>query len=207
VQNIESDTGFSLIDSVGKDSIIHQGVEILVENPQMDGRGVFIGSQCIIYPRNRLVLGDMAANPNANMTIGNHVLVNAGGYLSGEGGLTIGDYVLIGPNTCILSAGHRYEDPTMPIQRQGLTYGRIAIGRDVWIGGGAVVLQGVVIGEGAVVGAGTVVCGDVPPRAVVLGNPGRVIKYRGQGPNRPVLRMISELLKRLRRHMPVPRDM
>lgn len=207
MRHVVSDTVFSLIDSIGKGSIIHQGVEILVENPQGDGRGIFIGSQCIIYPRNRLILGDMAANQNANITIGDHVLINVGGYLSGEGGLTIGDYALIGPNTCILSAGHRYDDPTIPIQKQGLTYGRITIGRDAWIGGGSVILQGVVIGEGAVVGAGTVVCGDVPPRAVVVGNPGRIIKYRGQSPNRSVFRMISGLLKCLRRPMPAPRDM
>lgn len=179
-----ANSAVDLIDAIGEGSVIHPGVEVLVENQQNDGRGIFIGSECIIYPRNRLVLGDMVANPAATLSIGDHVLINAGGYLSGEGGLDIGDYVLIGPSTCIMSAGHRYEDPARPIQRQGLTYGRITIERDVWLGGGSVVLQGVSIGEGAVVGAGTVVCEDVPPWAVVVGNPGRVIKYRGDNSRR-----------------------
>lgn len=197
-------TTLSLLRALGEGSIIHRGVEMVVENPQGDGRGIFIGSRCIIYPRNRLVLGDMGANPKANMTIGDHVLINAGGYLSGEGSLTIGDYVLIGPNVCILSAGHKYEDTTRPIQAQGLTYGAITIERDVWIGGGSVVLQGVFLGEGAVIGAGSLVCEDVPRRAVVVGNPARIIKYRGQSPNRPRLRMISGFLKVLsRRSRPV----
>lgn len=174
-----SEYDHSKIDAVGENTLIHPNVEVVLENKK-PGRGIVIGSHCIIYPRNRLVLGDMGANPAADIRIGHHVLINAGGYLSGEGGLVIGDYALIGPNVCLLSAGHRYSDPEKPIQRQGLTYAPIIISQDAWIGGGAVVLEGVTIGEGAVVGAGAVVTRDVQPRAVVVGNPARVVKYRGQ---------------------------
>ncbi len=52
------------------------------------------------------------------------------------------------------------------------------IGSDVWIGHSAIVLTGVSIGNGAVVGAGAVVTKDVPPYAIVAGNPARIIKYR-----------------------------
>ena len=52
------------------------------------------------------------------------------------------------------------------------------IGHDVWIGHGAMILSGVTIGDGAVIGAGTVVTRDVPPYAIVVGNPGRVIRHR-----------------------------
>ena len=54
----------------------------------------------------------------------------------------------------------------------------IRIARNVWIGFGACVLPGVRIGEGAVVGARSVVTGDVPPGAVVAGNPARVVRYQ-----------------------------
>lgn len=55
----------------------------------------------------------------------------------------------------------------------------LAIGHDVWIGYGVVILSGVsTIGNGAVIGAGTIVTHDVPPYGVVVGNPGRVVKYR-----------------------------
>lgn len=52
------------------------------------------------------------------------------------------------------------------------------IGHDVWIGAGASILRGVTIGNGAVIGASSVVTKDVPPYAVVVGNPGRVIRMR-----------------------------
>lgn len=55
---------------------------------------------------------------------------------------------------------------------------RVTLGHDVWLGHGAIVLPGVTIGTGAAIGAGTVVTKDVPPFAVVVGNPGRVLRFR-----------------------------
>ena len=52
------------------------------------------------------------------------------------------------------------------------------IGNDVWIGANAVIMKGVKIGDGAIVGASAVVTKDVPPYAIVVGNPGKIIKYR-----------------------------
>jgi Acetyltransferase (isoleucine patch superfamily) len=55
---------------------------------------------------------------------------------------------------------------------------RVRIGNDVWIGASAIVLKGVSIGDGAVIGAGSVVTKDVPPYAIVGGNPARIIRMR-----------------------------
>ncbi len=57
------------------------------------------------------------------------------------------------------------------------------LGNDVWIGANAVVLKGRHIGDGAIVGAGAVVTKDVPPYAIVVGNPARVVKYRFDAAN------------------------
>ncbi|MDQ0205143.1 CatB-related O-acetyltransferase [Pectinatus haikarae] len=55
---------------------------------------------------------------------------------------------------------------------------QIIIGSDVWIGCDVMILGGVHIGNGAVIGAGSVVAGDIPPYAIAVGNPAKVIKYR-----------------------------
>ncbi len=160
-------------DEVGEHTRIDATVEVFRQGSTAD-RGVFVGSHCILYPRNRFVLGDLSVNTGADVRIENHVLINAGGYFSGEGGLLIGEYTLIGPGVSILSAGHNFDDLSTPIQQQKLTYDRIVIGRDVWIGAGAIVLQGVTIGDGAVVASGALVTRDVPAGAVVAGHPARV---------------------------------
>lgn len=53
-----------------------------------------------------------------------------------------------------------------------------SIGNDVWIGTNVIILDGVKVGDGAVIGAGTIVTKDVPPYSIVVGVPGRIIKYR-----------------------------
>jgi maltose O-acetyltransferase len=60
-------------------------------------------------------------------------------------------------------------------RREGLEFGRpVRIGRNAWIGGGAIILPGVTIGDDAVVGAGSVVTRDVPAGTTVFGNPARL---------------------------------
>jgi acetyltransferase-like isoleucine patch superfamily enzyme len=55
---------------------------------------------------------------------------------------------------------------------------RVTLGHDVWLGHGVIVLPGVSIGTGAAIGAGAVVTKDIPPFAVAVGNPARVIRFR-----------------------------
>lgn len=64
------------------------------------------------------------------------------------------------------------------INEDSSTRGHIKIGHDVWIGQKAIILSGVVIGNGAVIGAGAVVKSDVPPYAIVAGNPAKLIRFR-----------------------------
>jgi galactoside O-acetyltransferase len=89
----------------------------------------------------------------------------------------VGDYTQFGPNVTLATAAH----PLDPEQRQqGYQYNKpIHIGKNCWLGAGAVVLPGVTIGDNAVIGAGSVVTKDIPANVVAVGNPCRVIRKLG----------------------------
>jgi acetyltransferase-like isoleucine patch superfamily enzyme len=56
--------------------------------------------------------------------------------------------------------------------------GNINVGNDVWIGAKSTIMSGVTIGDGAIIGSTATVAKDVPPYAIVVGNPGKIVKYR-----------------------------
>lgn len=83
----------------------------------------------------------------------------------------IGEATQIGPAVQIYAADHPRDQAQ---RRSGLEFGRpVRIGRNVWIGGGAIILPGIVVGDDALIGAGSVVTRDVPAGATVRGNPAR----------------------------------
>ena len=67
----------------------------------------------------------------------------------------------------------------------------VRIGADVWIGHGAIVMPGVTIGDGAAIGSGAVVTRDVPPYAIVVGVPARVLRYRCDAQTAEAMRRIA----------------
>lgn len=110
----------------------------------------------------------------------------------GEGACAIvGKYCSIADGVIFMTGGEHRVDwvTTYPfsalwpnvaghIQGHPKTKGNIVIGNDVWIGMNALILSGVTIGDGAVIGAGALVAKDVPPYAIVGGNPAKLIRYR-----------------------------
>ena len=108
-----------------------------------------------------------------NLRVGRNVFINHNCTISDIGGVDIGDETLIAPNVSLLSSGH----PLEPLdRRRRVTAAPIVIGRNVWIGAGATVLQGVTVGDDSVIAAGAVVAHDVPPSTLVGGVPARVIR-------------------------------
>jgi maltose O-acetyltransferase len=107
-----------------------------------------------------------------NIRLGRNAFLNFSCIILDVCAVEIGDLTQIGPGVQILTADH----PRDPAQRAGgLEFGKaIVIGRNVWIGGGALILPGVTIGDDAVIGAGSVVTRDVPEGATAMGNPARV---------------------------------
>ena len=119
-----------------------------------------------------MVFPPFQINYGRNTKIGKNVFVNFDCTFLDLGGITIDDYVMLGPKVSLLSEGH----PVAANNRQTLTAGSIHIKKNAWIGANATILQGVTIGENAVVAAGAVVSTDVPANTVVGGIPAKHIK-------------------------------
>ena len=105
---------------------------------------------------------------------GNHIYANFNLTLVDDTHIYVGDHTMIGPNVLIATGGH----PVLPeLREQGYQYNMpVHIGRNCWIGAGAIILPGVTIGDNTVVGAGSVVTKDLPANVVAVGNPCRVLR-------------------------------
>ena len=86
----------------------------------------------------------------------------------------VGDYTMFGPNVTIATAGH----PILPeLREKAYQYNvPVNIGKNCWIGAGAIILPGITIGDNVVVGAGSVVTKDLPSNVVAVGNPCRILR-------------------------------
>ncbi len=114
------------------------------------------------------------------ITIGNFTGINMNCWISGGGGIKIGNNVLIGPNVIIHSANHNFSKTDVLIKDQGHSFKEVIIEDDVWIGAGAIILPGVKIKRGSVIGAGSIVTKDIPEYSIAVGNPAKVKKQRDE---------------------------
>lgn len=128
--------------------------------------------------RRTTILAGCHLNYAERIEIGADTSIGLECIIDGAGGVIIGDWVRMGPRVTLITANHRFEKRSMRIKEQGLAHAAVEIGDDVWFGANVTVLPGVKIGTGAVVAAGAVVTRDIPEYAVVVGVPGRVVKYR-----------------------------
>lgn len=115
-----------------------------------------------------------------NIHLGNNVEINMNCVFLDCNRITIGDFTGIGPGVHIYAVFH----PTQPEERlaKNSTFWRsltapVTIGRNVWIGGGSIILPGVTIGDGTTVGAGSVVTKSLPANVLAVGNPCKIIKH------------------------------
>lgn len=116
-------------------------------------------------------------SPN-NIIIGNNVQINTRCWISGGGGLEIGNNVLIGPHTVIHSANHNYKNKSVLISQQGHSLGKVTIEDDVWIAANCTIVPGVTIAKGCVIGAGAVVTKNTEPYGIYVGVPAKKIGER-----------------------------
>lgn len=112
------------------------------------------------------------ADYGQNIKVGKNVFINSGCCFQDQGGIEIGDNVLIGQQVVIATINHDFN----PSKRANMFLAPVKIGNSVWIGAHATILSGVTIGDNAIIAAGAVVTKDVPKNVVVAGVPAKIIK-------------------------------
>jgi acetyltransferase-like isoleucine patch superfamily enzyme len=130
----------------------------------------------------------LISSGNQIVTKGRESYHNGNFLVKGKGGiLEIGSFCAIGVDVKVILANHYYDYPAIEFDFYKKYFGEYPytiekrkniIENDVWIGDNVVILPEVRIGTGAIIGAGAIVTKDVPPYAIVGGNPARIIKYR-----------------------------
>ena len=131
-----------------------------------------IGENCYIEP-------PLYANWGGHhVHFGKNVYANFNLTLVDDTHIYVGDYTMIGPNVTIATAGH----PILPALREkGYQYNvPVRVGKNCWIGAGAILLPGITVGNNVVIGAGSVVTHDLPDNVVAVGNPCRILREVGE---------------------------
>ncbi|WP_293161360.1 acyltransferase [Okeania sp. SIO2C9] len=114
------------------------------------------------------------------VNIGENVLIAVGcSIASGNIGIEIDNYSMLGPNTSVIGGNYRYDKLDVPIQKQGsISKQGVKIGENVWIGANCCILDGADIGSGTIITPNSVVSSKIPENSIVMGNPAKVIFKR-----------------------------
>ena len=139
-------------------------------------QGISIGDETFVMHGTELHVYNFRDLPDAGIWIGSNCFIGESCLVRGQGGVRIGDSVLLAPRVQVLAVDHLFGDVTQPVIQQGITARGIVVEDGAWIGAGAILLDGVRVGSGAVIGAGAVVTQDVPAHSVAVGAPARVMR-------------------------------
>tara|TARA_R110001583_G_scaffold170296_3_gene323727 strand:- start:50 stop:736 length:687 start_codon:yes stop_codon:yes gene_type:complete len=158
--------------SSGRNLILEDNVSInaLSENGIRFGDNVTISRNCT------LLCTGVISHKGVGISIGNNTGINAYCFFGGQGGIDIGNNVIIGPQVKIFSENHNFSDKNNIIKNQGVTRQGVKIESDCWIGSGATILDGVILKSRTVVAAGSVVTKSFEENSLIGGVPAKLIK-------------------------------
>jgi acetyltransferase-like isoleucine patch superfamily enzyme len=176
-----------IVSKMGSDVNIEPDVRLVCAQTIVLGHGVSIGRHTLLNGWNRgsqlILRDDVKLDQGVHIqAIGGTIDIGARTYIgpyvcmAGPGDIQIGKDCLIASGSGIYANNHIFDDPTRPINQQGIVWKGIVIEDDCWLGSGVRVLDGVTIGHGSVIGAGAVVTKNIPPYSVAVGMPAKVIK-------------------------------
>lgn len=153
------------------------------------GGGIYIGLDVKFVNRGTITLGDSviirpstrvyAGNPQSLVSFGNGTEIGEHSTISSNNRIVFGKYVLTDPHIFVADHNHAYDNPFIPISKQGVKCNptdEVIIGEGTWLGTNVVVVGNVCIGKHCVIGANSVVTKDIPEYSVAAGIPAKVIK-------------------------------
>lgn len=172
----------------GKGSSIIHGSKFQYESPLTIGDGVKIdclglngikfGHNVNIPDGSVIRCSGVISQLGVGLKVGNNTGLGHNTFINAQGGIEIGDDVIVGPNTSFLAENHLFSKSDILIRKQGVSRQGIVIGSNTWIGANVTILDGVTIGEGVIVGAGSLVSKSIPSGAIAVGVPCKVIRQR-----------------------------
>jgi len=111
----------------------------------------------------------MSVTREAEIEIGNNVFINRNVIVACRKHVVIGEDTVIGPNVCIYDHDHRFDVNGRVKESAQDPYkeSEVIIGKNVWIGAGAIILRGTTIGDGSIIAAGTIIKGTIPAHVIV----------------------------------------
>lgn len=153
--------------AIGEHVVFEAGVRVWHPETISLGDNVYVGHDAMLKGYYR-----------GELTVGDDTWLGQGVFLHSAGHIRIGSRVGMGPFVKLLTSTHGEAGRDVAILAAPLEFAPVVVEDDCDLGVGAILLPGVTIGRGAQVGAGAVVTRDVPPYAVVAGNPARVLRMR-----------------------------
>lgn len=152
---------------------VRDGVKISFSSRVQLSSRIRFGRQSVVKPYS------IVQTSGGRIRFGKGCAVSSFNHISaGHADIIAGDYVRIGSHVTIVATTRNYRDKSRLVIEQGTADKGIRIGNDVFIGAGAVLVDGCDIGDGAIIGTGSIVTGKVAPYSVVFGSPARVIMWR-----------------------------
>lgn len=140
--------------------------------------GVHLGNNVTVARNSTMVCTGVIQEIGEGIFIGDNSAVGAYSYLAGQGGVSIGKNVIMGPMVTMHSENHSFDNIEIPIRVQPTIRKGIIIEDNCWIGARTTIVDGVHIGEGSIIAAGSVVTKDIPGFCLAGGVPANLIRER-----------------------------
>jgi acetyltransferase-like isoleucine patch superfamily enzyme len=154
---------------IGRGTLIKRGVSVSM----CPEASLVVGENCMVHESVRFLL----TRPGPTVTLGRHVNIGFETVIAAKRRIDIGDFSVVAPRVYIIDVEHGFAADDV-ILNQRSTFEPITIGRDCYIGTGAVITKGVTVGDGSVIGANSVVTRDVGAYEKWAGNPAKPVGFR-----------------------------